>query len=257
MVNFNQRVVWLTGASSGIGYCLAEKLIEQGAKLIVTARSEEKLLALKKINPTNVTVLACDLSDANAISYLTQRLNAITRNLDTVILNAGNCEYVDIDKFDVDLIRRVNAVNYDGFVQCVAAALPLLKASTNNPHLVGVSSAAAFIGLPRSEAYGGSKAAMRHFLQCLRLDLAPYKITTSIVYPGFVDTPLTRKNDFPMPFLMTTNEAVEKILAGLRKQSLEIAFPRRLIWPLKLLSILPAGLSARLCANMVRKDNVQ
>ncbi|MEM7195444.1 MAG: SDR family NAD(P)-dependent oxidoreductase [Pseudomonadota bacterium] len=252
MISFNNRTVWLTGASSGIGYALAERLLKLGATVIVTARRQEPLEALRSAGRCHI--VTADVGVKGVEHTLRDQLTEIVDSIDTVIINAGTCEYVDIDAFDVDLVERVNSVNYMGFVRCVGAALPLLKQSGKEPHLVGVSSAAAYIGLPRSEAYGASKAAMRHFLQALRLDLKPAGITTSIIYPGFVDTPLTRQNDFSMPFLMTTDAAVDCMVAGMEQQKLEISFPRRLIWPLKLLSFLPAGIASTLGAKMVREN---
>ncbi len=251
-VELTNRTIWLTGASFGIGLELAERLLDKNNQLIVTARSETVLQKLKTDYPDQVTIIACDISDPSAADYLKAELANHVESLDTVILNAGICEYIDVTDFDMDLVDRVTQTNYLGFVRCVAAALPLLTGSRNNPHLVGVSSASAYHGLPRAEAYGTSKAAMRHFLQSLRLDVFPLGIDVSIVYPGFVDTRLTRANDFDMPFQMTTDQAVEQMIKGIEKRKKEISFPRRLIWPIRLLSMLPASLSTELGQKLVR-----
>ena len=109
-------------------------------------------------------------------------------------------------------------------------------------------------GLPRAQAYGASKAAMRHFLQAFRLDIFAEGIDVSIVYPGFVDTRLTRANDFEMPFQLTKAQAVKRIIKGIEKRKNEIAFPKRLIWPIRLLSILPAAIYTEIGQKMVRQN---
>ena len=251
-VELTNRKIWLTGASFGMGLELAKRLLENNNSLIVTARSEQALEELAAEYPGKVTIVACDLSQVNAQQTLNKALTQSCDYLDTVILNAGICEYIDAFDFDMDLVDRVTQANYLGFVRCVSCALPLLRKSTKRPHLVGISSASAYIGLPRAEAYGASKAAMRHFLQSLRLDVFAAGVDVSIVYPGFVDTRLTRANDFDMPFQLTIAQAVSRIMKGLENRKMEIAFPKRLIWPIRLLSILPACLYTELGQKLVR-----
>ncbi len=251
-VELKNRTIWLTGASFGIGLELAKSLLDKHNHLIVTARSETVLQQLKADYPDQVTILACDVAKPSAADYLKTELVKHVDSLDTVILNAGVCEYIDVTDFDMDLVDQVTQTNYLGFVRCVAAALPLLTKSQKQPHLIGVSSASAYFGLPRAEAYGTSKAAMRHFLQSLRLDVFPLGIEVSIVYPGFVDTRLTQANDFEMPFQLTTEQAATQIIKGIEKRSKEISFPKRLIWPIRLFSLLPTSLSTELGQKLVR-----
>ena len=250
------RTIWLTGASSGIGFALAEALLKKGNTLILTARNVASLSVLQTAFPGNVHVLEGDVTDAAAMKALETRLGEISHSIDSVIINAGSCEYIDLDRsnptIDVGLVQRVTDVNYLGAVRCISIALPFLNQSHKAPHIIGICSAASYQGLPRSEAYGASKAALRHFLQALRLDLSPMNMDVSIVYPGFVDTPLTQKNDFPMPFMMSVDEAVTRIIKQLERRKLEVAFPRRLIWPLKLMSMLPASLGLWMGRKMVR-----
>ena len=251
-VELTNRTIWLTGASFGIGLELAKTLLEKNNRLIVTARSSTALEQLQSDYPNQIEIIACDVSKLEACNYLKSELAKLTDSLDTVILNAGICEYIDVEDFDMDLVERVTQTNYLGFARCVAAALPLLRESSADPHLVGVSSASAYIGLPRAQAYGASKAAIRHFLQSLRLDVFPLGIDVSIVYPGFVDTRLTKVNDFEMPFKLTKEQAVKRIVNGVEKRNKEIAFPKRLIWPIRFFSLLPASLSTELGQKLVR-----
>ena len=253
------RTIWLTGASSGIGFALAEALLEKGNTLILTARNVSSLFALQAAFPGSVHVLAGDVTDASAMVELETKLGEISHSIDSVIINAGSCEYIDLDRsnprIDVDLVHRITDVNYLGAVRCISIALPFLNQSWNAPHIIGICSAASYYGLPRSEAYGASKAALRHFLQALRLDVSTMNMDVSIVYPGFVDTPLTQKNDFPMPFMMSVEQAVRCMIKQLEKRKLEVDFPRRLTWPLKLMSMFPGSLGVWMGRKMVRSHH--
>lgn len=246
------RTYWITGATSGIGRALAERLIARGERIIITARNEDALHTLRRLAVDRVQIIQADLADSEAGEYLHSQLAGITDSLDTVILNAGNCEYLDVDDFDMALIERVMEINFFGFTRCVQASLPLLRKSDRRPHLVGISSASVFFGLPRAQAYGASKAAMSHFLDALRVDLFSRGIAVSSVYPGFVDTPLTRKNDFPMPWIMDSEVAAKRILDGIDKRKHHIAFPSPLIFSLKLLAALPSAVAVRIVQKAVR-----
>jgi short-subunit dehydrogenase len=254
-MNLTDRWIWITGASSGIGLALAEQLLKQGNRLIVTSRSRDNLEQLFALNPDNVWIVVSDISNPLSARDLKKKLAQITPVIDTVILNAGNCEYIDVNNFDIDSLERVTQVNYLGFARCVYAVLPLLLKSQKKPHLVGISSASAYFGLPRAEAYGASKAALSHFLDSLRVDLHHKGVLVSTVYPGFVDTPLTRKNDFPMPGIVSTEKATAIILSGMGKMRNQISFPFLLTVSLKFLRLIPYSWSTRLVQGMVRQNN--
>lgn len=245
--------VWITGASSGMGYDLATKYIDAGHHVIVTARSLDKLQKLKAIAPERVHVVRCDVSERGAEEPLSQQLSAITPQLDCVILNAGNCEYVDVTEFEADMFDRVAQVNYIGVARCLQAALPLLMEAENKPHLVAISSASVYFGLPRAEAYGGSKAALSYMFESLALDLVRHNIDVSVVYPGFVDTPLTRRNDFPMPTIVSSEQACDIIYKGIEKRKSKVAFPKSLIFSLWALSKLPRALQLRIGQTFVKQ----
>jgi len=253
-VLLRNRTIWLTGASTGIGKVLAEKLISLDNRLIITSRNAESLRPLKDLAPDRVDIVAADISLPESVSQMRTELAAVSNSIDTIILNAGTCEYIDTHQFDSALFDRVMQVNFVGLARCIEASIDLLRASSNAPHIVGISSAAAITGLPRAEAYGGSKAAVESCLESLALDLDHQGIAVTIVYPGFVDTPLTQKNDFPMPFLMPAELAVEKIVRGIESRKFRVTFPARLIWSLKLMSMLPDTLRHKLGLSMV-KDN--
>jgi len=137
---------------------------------------------------------------------------------------------------------------------CIEAALPLLLGG-DRPHLVGVGSSVTWLPLPRAEAYGASKAGLRYLLQALRLDLAAQGVDVTLVSPGFVDTPLTRRNDFPMPMRWPVERAAQHILERLEQRPLEIAFPTPFIAGLRLLSWLPARLQFAIGRRLARPDS--
>ncbi|APE31109.1 short-chain dehydrogenase [Halomonas aestuarii] len=257
MTNASDRQrIWLTGATSGIGRALAERLLEQGHRVALSARSESALGELAA-GHDNALLLPLDVADRQAVRQAGERLGEAFGGLDLAILNAGTCEYLDVRDFDVDLVERVFAPNFFGAVYCIDAALPLLRrarAEGGHPLLAATSSAAAYLPLPRAEAYGASKAALSHFLESLRLDLTSEGIGVSLIHPGFVKTPLTDLNDFPMPMRVTVDEAAETILGGLERRRLDIHFPRRFTLLVRLMGILPPGLRHRLGLRMTRQD---
>jgi NAD(P)-dependent dehydrogenase (short-subunit alcohol dehydrogenase family) len=194
--------------------------------------------------PLDVTDRAATLAAAHAVQ---KKLGG----LDIAFFNAGTCEYVDPRQFDSQLFERGVRTNFLSMVYGIEAALPLLRQS-QTPHLVGMSSTVAYGCLPRAEAYGATKVAIKYMLESLRLDLMPDKIPVSVVCPGFVRTPLTDLNDFPMPFRIEADEAARYIADGIERQAPEIHFPKRFSIPFKLLAMLPASLYNRIAAKMVR-----
>lgn len=236
-----QEIIWITGASSGIGLALTELLASRGNRLVISSRNSSELEEIAA-RYDNVQPLPLDVGDASAVAQAKLQLQTLIPHLDRVILNAGSCEYFDPLEPDWSMMARIAQVNYLGLVNSVAICLDLLKKS-QQPHLIGVSSLAIHAPFPRAEAYGASKAAVNYFLDCLRLDVAQFGIDVSIVEPGFVDTPLTRKNNFPMPFLLSPNEAAKRMVQALDKprdkRPFTIRFPRRLWCLLKLMNLFP------------------
>ena len=250
----NPQRIWLTGASSGIGQALARELAGAGHKLALTARRREPLEELAAEFPGQIEVLPADMTELAEVLAVGQTLSDTWGALDLAILNAGTCEYVDVGQFDSALFARVMAANVQGSVHCIEAALPLLRKG-NQPRLVGVGSSVTFCPLPRAEAYGASKAAMRYLFQSLELDLAQWNIGVSLVSPGFVETPLTAQNDFPMPMQVTSEQAARKIVKGIARGQREIRFPGLFIGFLRLLGSLPNGLRFALTKGMARPEN--
>jgi NAD(P)-dependent dehydrogenase (short-subunit alcohol dehydrogenase family) len=243
--------IWLTGASSGIGAALAQALLKSGAHLALSARSREPLDALAQQYPGRVLVVPGDLTDREQVHRIGAQIAQHWGALDTVILNAGTCEYVEVRQFDATVIEQVMRSNLFASSYCIEVALPLLRAGTR-PHLVGVASSVTYFPLPRAEAYGASKAALRYLLQSLRVDLAAEGIDVTLVSPGFVETPLTARNDFPMPMSWSAERAARHIHQRLPRRPLEIAFPAGFIFGLKLLSWLPGRLQLAVGRRLAR-----
>ncbi|WP_048223078.1 SDR family NAD(P)-dependent oxidoreductase [Enterobacter quasiroggenkampii] len=237
------KTVLITGASSGIGAGLAKSFSADGYHVIACGRDPARLEALHQTCP-NLTVRLFDMTDRNACRQ------ALTGSYaDLIILCAGTCEYLDGGVVDAALVERVMNTNFLGPVNCLEALQSQLVAGNR---VVLVSSMAHWLPFPRAEAYGASKAALSWFAESLRLDWEPKGIAVTVVSPGFVDTPLTQKNDFAMPGRVTVDEAVKAIRIGLAAGKMHIAFPSGFSFILRLLSGLPAFLQRTLLRRMVR-----
>ncbi|GAB3484099.1 SDR family NAD(P)-dependent oxidoreductase [Marinomonas epiphytica] len=224
----SRSVVWITGASSGIGLSLVEQYLDLGWRVIASARSVGQLQPLLDEHEY-LDFVAFDVTrDADIISARLS-LMSHTQHLDCVILNAGTCEYFNLHDSSPDwaMMQRVMSVNFFGVLNSIQLSLPLLQHATR-PHLVAIGSQAVQAPFPQAQAYGSSKAALQYFMSSMRMDLKPLGIDVTTILPGFVDTPLTQKNDFVMPFLMSTNKAAGLIAKALTTRPYEFAFPRRL-----------------------------
>jgi len=247
------RRIWLTGASSGLGAALAELLLAQGLRVALSARRAEPLQALAARYPQQVLVLPGDLGEPEQVQQIAEQIAQQWGALDSVILNAGTCEYIDARQFEAALVERVLRTNLLAASYCIEAALPLLRLG-HQPHLVGVGSSVTYLPLPRAEAYGASKAGLRYLLQALRIDLASEGIDVTLVSPGFIDTPLTQRNDFPMPMRWPVDKAARHILQRLPSRPYEIAFPGLFIAALSLLASLPVRIQLAIGKAMARKE---
>lgn len=248
-----EQIIWLTGASSGIGEALVHSLQAQCRHLFITARNADALQALA-VQYSNVSVLVADITDAEQMQTAATEITAEFGRLDTLIANAGTCEYLDVTEFDIELIRRVHETNFFGMVNTLNAALPLLRNSQRG-FIAGMSSSVTWLAMPRAQAYGSSKAAVRHFLQCMQADLKQEGIDVSIISPGFVGTPLTDLNDFPMPGKISASKAADIITRGLIKRKAEIRFPYLFTLFLRFLGALPNGLRLRVTSAMAKNPN--
>lgn len=228
--------VLITGATSGIGEALTHELIaankaQEALQIYACGRNQQKLDLLAQ--DEQIESLAFDITDKEAI---TSACNSLP-DLDLVILNAGDCEYVDdVKAFDGDLFARIIQINLVAMGYLLASLLPKVKAGGR---IVLVSSSATILPFPRAEAYGASKAGLDYLAQSLRLDLMKEDISVTLVHPGFIKTPLTDKNNFAMPFIISSEEAAKRIIEDIQKGKDYIQFPKRLTYLLKFFAILP------------------
>jgi short-subunit dehydrogenase len=249
--------ILITGASSGIGLALAREYLKQGHRVFALARSKEKLDKLHADYPEQVISLVADISVLDQVNALKPRLLEKTPYLDLLILNAGTCEYIDAKHFSSSVFDRVDRVNWRGNHHCLEVFLPVLLAAkqhARHPHLVGISSLAAILPLPRSESYGASKVAFEYCLKSLQVDLYAQGLNVTIVRPGFVDTPLTQANDFDMPLITSSEQAAGIIVKGIAARKHLIEFPKTLVWLMKLIALFPFRLQKRILQKVVRKE---
>ena len=242
---------WITGASSGIGLELARLLDGRVAHVAVSARSADKLQQISRESKT-ITAYPLDVTDTNAVADCVRAIEARGGPVDLAVLNAGTWQMMGVDEFGLEDVRAGVEVNYMGVMHAVSALLPAML-ERGRGHIAIVASVAGYRGLPGSLAYGPTKAALINLAETLRVELAPRGITVSVVNPGFVDTPMTRKNTFPMPGIIPADLAARKLLAGLERGKFEILFPVGFVMAMKLLRLLPNWLFFRIISTFVLK----
>ena len=235
------QTVWITGASTGIGRELALLYAQRGCRVLASARSIEKLeqLATEANSlPGNVIAHPLDVTDENAVRVLVEKLLSSDYLPDLTVLNAGFYNPLRFEELTTAHFEQTLAVNYMGVVRCLMALKPGLV-TRGSGHIAVVASVAGYTGLPNAAAYGSSKAALINLCESLKHDFDKHGLVISVVNPGFVKTPMTDKNEFAMPFLISPEKAAERIASGLDRRSFEVSFPRRFTWLLKLLGFLP------------------
>jgi short-subunit dehydrogenase len=237
------KTLLITGATSGIGKALAEHAANSGYNVIACGRNKSVLDSLSE----HPNIQACQF-DVTSLEDTREALR--TQTFDVAILNAGTCEYVDVDDFEPDMFRRVFEPNFFGVVHCVDAILPILKKGNK---VVIVDSMARLLPFTRSQAYGASKAALHYFTKSLEVDLHDKGIDVQAVSPGFVETPLTDKNDFEMPMKITASEAAKAMLKGIESNKQTVFFPRLFGLILRFMHILPTPIQKRLSLAMREK----
>jgi NAD(P)-dependent dehydrogenase (short-subunit alcohol dehydrogenase family) len=234
-------VAWLTGASSGIGKATALELARRGWTVCLTARRLEELEALAGEAaglPGRLVAHAGDVTDEAGMAALVETIERIHGPIALAFFNAGVAPYTRAGALDVDAFRQALNVNVLGAVNGLAPVLARMGARRKGQVAVNAS-VAGYRGLPKAAAYGASKAAAIHLCEALQFDCDNLGITMQVVNPGFIDTPLTRKNDFPMPFLMSMDDAARRVVDGFERGRFEIIFPRRLAFILKVMRLLP------------------
>lgn len=244
--------VWITGASSGIGAALARELAARGCVVAATARSEKALAELAG-SALNIHAFAGDITDRYGMAILVDAIERDLGPIDLAVLNAGIYLPTSFPEFDADIFDRSFAVNLGGTVNCLAPLVPLMS-TRKSGRIAIVSSVAGYGGLPTSAAYGATKAALFNLGESLAMDVAAHGVKVSMIAPGFVKTPATDVNTFPMPFIISAEDAARRIANGLQKGRAHIAFPKRFSLLLRLINLLPRGAYTRLVSGATNRD---
>lgn len=237
ITDWHNKRVWIIGASTGIGAETARLLLAKGARVALTARRADLLNEIADSNP-NALVAAMDVTDHAAVLATRDAILRQWDGFDLVLLVAGSYQEMRADSFDLAVANQMIALNLGGVLNCLDAVLPgLLAQGTGGIGIV--ASVVGFRGLPKALVYGPTKAALINLCESLYLDLRPRGIAVHLITPGFVDTPLTQSNDFPMPALMSATDAAQALVHGLERGQFHIHFPRRFSNFLRLLRLLP------------------
>ncbi len=238
VANPEDGLVWITGASSGIGEALTRRLVQQGWRVAISARSAEKLNALAAEAPGKIIPAPVDITDPDAVAAVVDTLEADHGPIAQAILNAGI--YITVDAADPKFedYAKTFDVNLKGTAACLTALTPRMS-QRRSGQIAIVSSATAFGGMPTASAYGATKAALVNMAECLRIELHRHGVLIQCITPGFVETPAQDDNAFPKPFMVSPETAAERIASGMETTRFEITFPRRFTWMLKAIYALP------------------
>ena len=247
----SNKVIWITGASTGIGKALAIKFSKNGWKVAISARRLELLEEISKKNE-NIFSFPLDVTNKDECSKVFSEIKNKFEQIDLCIFSTGTWDPKKEKEIDVEQIENVMKVNFFGTVNSIKSVEKYFK-ELGKGHISIVSSIAGYRGLPNSTGYGPSKSALNNLTESLYFDFKKYGVRVSLISPGFIKTPMTDKNDFKMPFLKTTEYAADKIYSGLiNTNAFEIHFPKQLTIVLKILKILPNWLYLKLVGKLTK-----
>lgn len=243
-MSFAGKTYWLVGASEGLGEALARKLAGEGAHLVLSARSEEKLKALAAELP-NARIAPLDVTDASSVAAAATQAGP----LDGVVYLAGYYDPMKAQGWQSDSVEQMCAVNFTGGLHVLGQTVPAFVAKDAG-HIVLIGSLAGYRGLPGSIGYGASKAALMHMGETLYADLHKTGVKVQNINPGFIKTRLTAKNDFNMPQLMTPEEAADHVIKAMKSSRFETAFPKPFAWLFSLAKFTPRKLWLKLFSKV-------
>jgi hypothetical protein len=247
-----QRVI-ITGASGGIGWALALNYLRQGAEVAVFARRAELLQSLSSEFPGQVSCYALDVCEAQAVQQATDDFISRIGVPDVVIANAGVSvgtltEYAE----DIDAFQQVMDINVLGMVKTFQPVISAMR-SAGQGTLVGIASVAGFRGLPGASAYSASKAAAISYLESLRVELHGSGVNVVTICPGYIRTPMTAANPYPMPFMLDADDAARRMVRIIARQSRFAVIPWQMGLVGSVLKGLPRWLYDRLFAKAPHK----
>ena len=247
----SNKVIWITGASTGIGKAIAIKFSKNGWNVAISARRLELLEEISKQNQ-NVFSFPLDVTNKDNCHKVFSEIKNKLGKIDLCVFSTGTWDPKKEKEIDVEQIENVMKVNFFGTLNSIKSVEKYFK-GLGKGHISIVSSIAGYRGLPNSTGYGPSKSALNNLAESLYFDFKRYGVRVSLISPGFIKTPMTDKNDFKMPFLKTTEYAADKIYDGLvNSNAFEIHFPKQLTLILKFLKILPNWLYLKLLSKLTK-----
>lgn len=249
----SKGVAWVTGAGTGIGRGLVKRLAQDGWTVAASARTARDLDSLAAEVPGRITAFKLDVTDAKAAAETGRAIEASLGPIDLAVFNAGSYFPTTAQEFSVENFRRTVDVNLMGIVNCMGPVVPAMVARRRG-HIAVMGSLTAFVGLPTAASYGATKAALNYMVEAFKPDFDQYGVTITVVNPGFVKTPATDKNKFPMPFLMDVDAAVEHIMRGLEAKSVTVNFPWQMTLGTRFLGALPGWAKFGITRRMLPKD---
>lgn len=246
---YKDQIVWIIGASSGIGLALARDLAARGAVLALTSRRKDELEALQAELGGGHKVFSLDVTDADTVNRTAQAIRAAFGRIDRVIFLAAAYVPMKLDGLDQAVTRQIIETNVTGAFNVVHAAVSVFKTQASKSQIALCGSIAGYIGLPGGQPYSATKAAIVNLAESLYAESAS-RYDVKLISPGFVRTPLTDKNSFKMPMIVEPEQAAAAIAEGLLSRRFELHFPRKFTWVLKFLKVLPYFLSLPLTRNI-------
>ena len=249
-----KKVIWITGASSGIGKALAIKFAENGWIVAASARRENLLKELQNINQS-IYPYPLDVTDIEKCKLTAKSIIDNLNSIDICVFGTGMHDPKSEKQFNLDKIREIMEVNYFGTMNSINSIYDYFSEKKNGQISI-ISSVAGYRGLPAAGAYCASKAALTSFTESLNFEMKMKNVRVSLISPGFIKTPMTDQNDFPMPMIKSPEFAANEIYKGLtEKKGFEIHFPKAFTFIMKFLQILPNGLYFKLVSKGMKKIN--
>ena len=246
------KVIWITGASSGIGKALAIKFAKEGWKVAISARRENLLNQIAKTY-NDIFPYPLDVTDSKKCELVFNSIKEKFKNVDISVFSTGIHDPKSEKSLDLNKVRQIMEVNFFGTINSVNAVYKYYKERKSGQISI-VSSVAGYRGLPAGGAYCASKSALTSFTESLNFDMKRKNVRVSLISPGFIKTPMTDQNDFPMPMIKTPEFAAEEIYNGLvKKNAFEIHFPKSFTFIMKILQILPNWAYFKLVENGMKK----
>ena len=241
----NNKVIWITGGSSGIGKALAYKFANEGWQVALSARREELLNEISKSN-NNIHSFPLDVLDVEKCKEVFNKIVTKFENIDIAVFSTGIHDPNSERKINLESIRKIMETNFFGTMNSINSVYNYFK-DKKSGHISIVSSVAGYRGLPMAGAYCASKSALISYAESLYFEMKRFNVRVSVINPGFIKTPMTDQNPFPMPMIESPEFAAEEMFKGLTKsKSFEIHFPKKFTFIMKILKIMPNWLYLKL-----------